>query len=290
MNNFLKYVRYNVYSFQYKVFSTRTITTIVLMVLCNIIFAVPILNFSTDVGYKVNVITLPFFLCNISYMCAFIPIAIYYFSEVPFLNRSEMYCIMREGKMKWVFKNILHIVLMSYTFMFLLGVTSIIPYIFRGDFSNEWGEIITTLSVTDKWSEYGTSEILYDILENYSPYEAMVTILLLVGLIISFLGVFMFTISLLFSRIISMCSSIIFEVIVITAFNTRGYDNYLIYFSPFSWTDLTIFGRKYNGMEYVHGTPTMCLCVGILVLLIIMLTIISAFKVNHMNFDFVNED
>ncbi|WP_302549368.1 hypothetical protein, partial [Eubacterium ventriosum] len=101
MDNFLKYIRYNIYSIQYKVFSTRTITTIVLMLLCNIVFSVPILNFASDTGYKVNVMTLPFFLCNLSYMCAFVPIAIYYFSQVPFLNYSEMYCVIREGKTKW---------------------------------------------------------------------------------------------------------------------------------------------------------------------------------------------
>ena len=117
--------------------------------------------------------TLPFFLCNLSYMCAFVPIAIYYFSQVPFLNYSEMYCVIREGKTKWALKHILHIVFMSYIFMFLLEVTSIIPYIFRGDFSNEWGEVITTLSITNRWMDYGTSEILYTILEHYSPYKSM---------------------------------------------------------------------------------------------------------------------
>ena len=75
-------------------------------------------------------------------------------------------------------KHILHIVFMSYIFMFLLEVTSIIPYIFRGDFSNEWGEVITTLSITNRWMDYGTSEILYTILEHYSPYKSMAIIFL----------------------------------------------------------------------------------------------------------------
>lgn len=290
LDNFLKYIRYNIYSIQYKVFSTRTITTIVLMLLCNIVFSVPILNFASDTGYKVNVMTLPFFLCNLSYMCAFVPIAIYYFSQVPFLNYSEMYCVIREGKTKWALKHILHIVFMSYIFMFLLEVTSIIPYIFRGDFSNKWGEVITTLSITNRWMDYGTSEILYTILEHYSPYKSMAIIFLFVGLVICFLGVFMFSMSLLFTRLIAMCSGMIFEVLMITAFNMRTIDNYLIYLSPFSWTDLSIFGRKYDGVEYFNGTPTMGWCVGILLLLIVVLTIISIVRVNHMNFDFTSEE
>lgn len=250
----------------------------------------PILNFASDTGYKVNVMTLPFFLCNLSYMCAFVPIAIYYFSQVPFLNYSEMYCVIREGKTKWALKHILHIVFMSYIFMFLLEVTSIIPYIFRGDFSNEWGEVITTLSITNRWMDYGTSEILYTILEHYSPYKSMAIIFLFVGLVICFLGVFMFSMSLLFTRLIAMCSGMIFEVLMITAFNMRTIDNYLIYLSPFSWTDLSIFGRKYDGVEYFNGTPTMGWCVGILLLLIVVLTIISIVRVNHMNFNFTSEE
>ena len=176
---------------------------------------------------------------------------------------------------------------MSYIFMFLLEVTSIIPYIFRGDFSNEWGEVITTLSITNRWMDY---EILYTILEHYSPYKSMAIIFLFVGLVICFLGVFMFSMSLLFTRLIAMCSGMIFEVLMITAFNMRTIDNYLIYLSPFSWTDLSIFGRKYDGMEYFNGTPTMGWCVGILLLLIVVLTIISIVRVNHMNFNFTSEE
>ena len=62
-----------------------------------------------------------------------------------------------------------------YIYVFI-EVTSIIPYIFRGDFSNEWGEVITTLSITNRWMDYGTSEILYTILEHYSPYKSMAII------------------------------------------------------------------------------------------------------------------
>lgn len=138
--------------------------------------------------------------------------------------------------------------------------------------------------------DYGTSEILYTILEHYSPYKSMAIIFLFVGLVICFLGVFMFSMSLLFTRLIAMCSGMIFEVLMITAFNMRTIDNYLIYLSPFSWTDLSIFGRKYDGMEYFNGTPTMGWCVGILLLLIVVLTIISIVRVNHMNFNFTSEE
>ena len=118
----------------------------------------------------------------------------------------------------------------------------------------------------------------------------MAIIFLFVGLVICFLGVFMFSMSLLFTRLIAMCSGMIFEVLMITAFNMRTIDNYLIYLSPFSWTDLSIFGRKYDGVEYFNGTPTMGWCVGILLLLIVVLTIISIVRVNNMNFDFTSEE
>lgn len=39
----------------------------------------------------------------------------------------------------------------------------------------------------------------------------------------------MFSMSLLFTRLIAMCSGMIFEVLMITAFNMRTIDNYLIY-------------------------------------------------------------
>ena len=57
----------------------------------------------------------------------------------------------------------------------------------------------------------------------------MAIIFLFVGLVICFLGVFMFSMNLLFTRLIAMCSGMIFEVLMITAFNMRTIDNYLIY-------------------------------------------------------------
>lgn len=290
MNKLLNYFRYNLYSVQNKIFSSRTATTIVLLLLCNFIFAIPVLNFASDVGYKINIAILPFFLNSLNYMCAFVPIVIYYFSGVPFLQYSEMYCIIREGKNKWVIKHILHIIFMSFVFMFLLEIISIIPFLINGDFSNQWNEVVMTLSLTDKWIEYGTIEFVFGIIEKYTPYGAMLTIYFLVSLIISFLGVFMFTVSLLFSRIVAMCTGFLFEILVITAFNMRNYDNYLIYMSPFSWTDLTIFGKKYNGMEYPNGTPTMWWCVIILIVVMVIMSIVDIIRVNHMSFNYMNED
>lgn len=290
MSKLLNYVKYNLYSLQDKVFSSRTVTTIVLLFLCNFIFSIPILKFADSIGYKTNVTLLPFFLSSLNYMCAFVPIVIYYFSGVPFLKYSEMYCIVREGKTRWAVKQIVHIVIMSFIFMFLLEVTSILPFIFRGDFSNEWNEVVMTLSLTDKWSEFGTVEFLNQITNRYTPYEAMITIYFLVSLTVSFLGIFMFTISLLFSRIIAMCTGFVFEVLVITAFNARIYDNYFIYMSPFSWTDLTIFEKEYNGYEYPNGTPSMEWCVVALLIAIAVMIVVNIIRVNHMNFNYVEED
>ena len=58
---------------------------------------------------------------NMSYVDNIIQV-IYYFSGVPFLKYSEMYCVIREGKSRWVIKQIIHIFIMSFVFMLIAEV------------------------------------------------------------------------------------------------------------------------------------------------------------------------
>ena len=290
MNKVINYIKYNIYSMQDKIFSSRTTATIVLLLLCNIMFTTPIINYAREVGYSVNVTVLPFFLSSLDYMCILIPIIIYYFSGVPYLKYSEMYCIIREGKTKWVIKQIIHLIAMAFIFMIILEITSVIPAIINGNFSNEWNEVTSTLSLTDKWQEYNTVEFIYEIIEKFTPYSSMIFIFFFVGLIIAFFAIFLFTVSLLCSRIIAICAGFLFEGLVITAFNARFFDNYLIYCSIFSWTDITIFGKKYDGFFYPHGTPAIGWCTGFLIIGIVIMIIIDIIRVNKMNINYINED
>lgn len=290
MNKLVKYLKYNAYSLNDKIVSSRTITTMILLLLCNFVFAIPILKFAGDVGYQINVTMLPFFLYDIGYSCTFLAIIIYYFSDVPFLKYSEIYCIIREGKTRWVRKQLIHIVVMSFVFMAMVIITSIIPFLLNGDFSNEWNEVSTTLSVTDKWLEYNTVTCSYNILQAYTPWESMIVIFLYVSLLVCFMGIFLFTVSLCINRLTAICTGMFFEIMIITEFNTRMLDMYLIYVSPFSWLNLDIFGRKFNGIEYPNGTPTMEWCIMVLFIAIVVMVVVDMIRIHHMNFNFSYED
>ena len=290
MNKLVKYLKHYSNTLSDKILSSRTITTLILLLLCNFVFAIPVLKFTGNVGYQANVTMLPFFLYDLGYSCTFLAIIIYYFSEVPFLKHSEMYCIIREGKTRWIGKQLIHIVVMSFVFMAMVIVTSIIPFLLNGDFSNEWNEVSMTLSVTDKWQEYNTVICSGDILQKYAPWESMIAIFFYVSLLVCFMGIFLFTISLCINRLIAICAGMFFEIMIITEYNTRMLDMYLIYVSPFSWLNLSIFGRKFNGFEYPNGTPTMAWCIMALLIVIAVMIVIDMIRIHHMNFNFSYED
>ena len=208
----VNYIKHIFYSLEDKIFSYRTLSTLVLLLICNFIFAIPLLNLAKDVGYDVNVTVLPMYLYDFEYDCTFIAIILYFFSGVPFLKYSEMYCIIREGKTNWVIKQIVHIVAMACVFMIMAVITSIVPFLIRGDVNNQWGKIAYTLSLTDKNVEYNCVKFPSSMLAKYSPWECLIVCVLFVTIIVIFMGMLVFAFSLVFNRVIAICLGAGFEI------------------------------------------------------------------------------
>lgn len=286
----VNYIKHIFYSLEDKIFSSRTLSTLVLLLICNFIFAIPLLNLAKDVGYDVNVTVLPMYLYDFEYDCTFIAIILYFFSGVPFLKYSEMYCIIREGKTNWVIKQIVHIVAMACVFMIMAVITSIVPFLIRGDVNNQWGKIAYTLSLTDKNVEYNCVKFPSSMLAKYSPWECLIVCVLFVTIIVIFMGMLVFAFSLVFNRVIAICLGAGFEILMILTFNLRLTTGFLIYASPCSWLDISSLGRKPSATGYSLGIPSMWQCVIELIIAMVIFSIVSVIRINRMSLNYTNED
>lgn len=290
MINKINYAKHIFYSLEDKIFISRTLSTLVLLFIYNFVFAIPLLNMAKDVGYDINVTVLPMYLYDFEYDCGFIAIMLYFFSGVPFLKSSEMYCIIREGKSYWAIKQIIHIVAMSFVFIVMAAVTSIMPFLIRGDINNQWGKIAYTLSLTDKNLEYDCVKFPSSILNKYTPWESLIVCALFVMVIVMFMGILMFTFSLVFNRVIGICMGACFEILMIVAYNLRIAIGVLVYVSPCSWLDITVLGKQKSDFDYSLGTPTMSQCLIELIMAMVIFSIVSVIRINRMSLNYTNED
>ena len=108
--------------------------------------------------------------------------------------------------------------------------------------------------------------------------------------IVMFMGILMFTFSLVFNRVIGICMGACFEILMIVAYNLRIAIGVLVYVSPCSWLDITVLGKQKSDFDYSLGTPTMSQCLIELIIAMVIFSIVSVIRINRMSLNYTNED
>lgn len=284
MNRLFLTIKYIVEVIKQRFYSSRFVTLIILQFFVLYIYLAPIRNFSRDVNYPVSPWSLPFLFSNIYFQLFFVFIVIYYFSNVPFMHYSEMYQLIRTGRKKWALGKIIGIIFSSFAIMLVEFFLSIIPLIGRLNFENDWGKILYTLSITDAGSKYNIL-IDYNIINSYTPLKIMAIIFIIGGLLISFIGILMFSLSILSSRLVAFSITFILSIITIINSNIKFNHVWLIYLSPISWFDISNISLK-SGYNF----PTFSYVIGFLTVAIIILSISIIWKIKTINFQWNRED
>lgn len=133
---------------------------------------------------RVNIDVTPFafiFLVN-NYNVQFIIVAcaVVIFCNAPYEDESYQYMITRTGRLSWGLGQVFYIIKMSGMYVFCLVVSSLLPFVNRLQFTNEWGKIWGTLAKTDAGSQYGIElSVSQNIIRDYDPINALVITILL---------------------------------------------------------------------------------------------------------------
>lgn len=286
MNNLMFKIKYGIAEFNEKFFSTKLFVIVLLQFFMVCVFLLPLREFSTMVNYPVSPWIIPFLYSDLYFEIFFMSAVIYYYSNVPFMQYSEMYKIIRTGRRKWAIQKIIGIIFSAIGLSIIEVLLSVIPLIGQMKIESGWGKVIHTLAMTDAAQQYGISlHVANKVLSEYSPLEAMLLIILISILVISFIGLLMFMISLFSNRLIAMFFATFFIILPIVEMNMESMYKWIIYISPVSWMNMGLIGTRHVG-----ELPTLSYIITTLLGLIVILSILIICKIKTINFDWNREE
>lgn len=210
---------------------------------------------------------------------------VYLFSDVPFLQYSKMYSLIRMGRLKWASAHILSICETAFVFCLYMCAVPIILCIPNVELTGEWGKIIHTLSLTNASQVYTINMYIpYEVLVRLKPMEALLLSVGLSTLFISFLGIFMFAVSLVFKRNIAVVAA---SVIIVWSVAVYNMGESLSPYAPVLWLDISRIGELFYGMKLFPDLKYILLSF----LLMISVSVSAViWAIRYRDLEWVNED
>lgn len=173
------------------------------------------------------------------------------FCDAPFIDRQQLFVIVRSGKGNWFLGKILYIFLASIIFPACVNLVcwiELFPYI---GFGNIWGDMALQI-VRDTRGMGGAFSLTERTLERFSPGKAFVLQFFIIMSTSIFLGLLIFFVNLHKSRIYG--SAIALSVVLISNILefAKDYKNVLQYISVVTWGNLSIYSRGVGAIPLVY--------------------------------------
>ena len=239
-----------------------------------------------DIGENVTIGIVPHIFSD-KYFSAFYGIIVcYLLSEIPYFNSNELYYITRMGRKKWFLSKALSILILMLLFTITTFLICIVAFIPRISFSLEWGKVIKTMAYSTNIYSYNLlCQPSAVILGKYEPVQAIVLSLLMAWGVSTMIGYIMFALSIFFSRFVSTVFALSVALLGLSGglFYTV---KFLTYFSLCTWFRLSIYGSQiFTDWFYPHMWVYVTMTLGISILCVVL----SAIKIKHTEFDWINE-
>ncbi|RKW53592.1 MAG: hypothetical protein D8H95_12300 [Lachnospiraceae bacterium] len=242
-------------------------------------------SFIEATNCPVSIYIYPIMLIHIKFRTIISFCCVYLFSDVPFLQYSKMYSLIRMGRIKWALAQILSIFETAFLFCLYMCIVPVVLCIPNVEFTGEWGKIIHTLSLTNMSQVYAINiYVPYEVLVRLKPMEAMFLAVGLSTLLISFFGVFMFALSLVFKRNIAIVAAS-----VVIGWSVAVYNIYKLLFpyAPVLWLDISQIGQLFYGMKRFPDLRYILLS---FLLMISVSALAAMWAIRSRDLEWVNED
>lgn len=259
-----------------KLFSSRMLFVLIVMCLFHDIYIREISELAVQYEDNVVPIIFPFLMHCLDFEFVFSLSVVYLFSDIPFMNRSEMYYIMRQGKVRWCIGKIISIFFVSLNFIcinFIIDIVRLCPHI---SFQNNWDRIL--FSVANGVIDIENNIFALDIINHHTPAFMLGYTFILGTMVVFFIASTMFAISLVINRKSAILFGVIVSVMPIVASSSKHDLIYIYFFSPVSWI-----GKVYD--RYAYQLPNekyMLLSLVVFVLIDIVIIITSVKKADFM--------
>ena len=157
---------------------------------------------------------------SVSFVESFLFAAVYgwdriLFSDVPFMQNKNMYQVIRTGRMRWAAGQIS--VIFAQAFL-LMAVNALFPMLLLAgscEYTLEWGKLYHTLALTGGSEAYRLLfAFSYEAMQRFSPLELLGLTVLIGTLVIAFVGLLMFAVSLYINRSVAVTLAFLMVVMI----------------------------------------------------------------------------
>lgn len=208
-------------------------------------------------------------------MLFFFPL-ILIFSNAPFIDKNQLYVLIRSGRNKWCFCQMLYIIVASALYFAFIMAFSIVLNLDCIEFTGEWGKILNTLANTTMGTKFqlGFSPEK-DVINMFSPVSAMWFTFLHSWISGIVLGLVVFLFNMKIKGGGTFLASIMLVFSAVAAKQTS-----LVMISPISWSTLNYIQLKYN-----DGLPSYGYITAFYTIMLFVLFVIIMYSTKRYNFD-----
>ena len=275
-------------SYQKRMESSRFWVSVVMLVVLDFCMVTGMDTLMQKIGYKITPFMAPHFFATIIYVTYFAFIICYMYSDVPFMSRSELYWVLREGRLCWCAGKAGAIILQGITMTVIAMLLTVVVYLPNVTYENDWGKSTDTLSYsTDTAIKYNIFNGATPwIVEKYTPWQAVGLCFLLVSLVVCLVGLLMFAISLYAGRTPAVITGLLLANLQLAVEyfpEAMG----LYYASPWSWIMLGTHGEI---SELTYRYPSLEYCLSASVMLLTVTVILIGVRVRRLEFNWYKEE
>jgi hypothetical protein len=250
-------------------FTIRFILGLVMIFTIELAMSDSVFDYINDIQISIAPWMAPHIFSNQLFVTLFGFILCYMFADVPFMNRSELYWVLREGRGYWLVGKMGVIIVESIligVWSALCGALIFIPHL---TWDSGWGRVIYTITYSSEvqeeyWRLFNvTSSAL---IEQYTPIQAELICILLITMVSVCIGITMFMLSIYTRRSVSvifglMCASLHYAVGMMPQLMQ------LFYISPLTWLLVGKLGQKAFASRY-YPDMSYCFIAGAVVIVI----------------------
>lgn len=272
-----------------KIMNARFVSFVLVMFMAAFYYVPQITKVSAELEYPITWCIFPFLFNANVFISLFWLGIIYLNTDIPFMQYSGMYQVIRCGRRKWMLANLLGMFFRSFMAVLAAAACSIVPLLPYMELSNDWGKLLYTYVLTDlsktDWLDF---TIPYEIFGTFSPVQMMLLMLLLLTLIAMFLGVLMLTLSLYGNRRLAVAADVLLVLMVFLVLNAAP-QNRLAYAKavPTVWAQITKLNTPLGGYYWV---PDVKYLLRYLLIGILTGSALCLHRSAHVDLCWVNED
>lgn len=256
-----------------RMFSFRFFTLFFMLIFILDMFLREFRNNVCLLDMQANVAVLPFLQNSDFFLKMILLCVVYFYSDAPFMERGQLFDLIRLGKARWGRRNLSYIMGSALILSVLIAALSILEVLSVGNFSASWDAVYKTLALTGGNSRMSFA-IDYQIMTAYSPILLMLLLVVVDWLVFALFGMVMYALSLMGYRTGAAAAAVLLTFLPSM---DEMLPRSLVYFSPASWMNC---GNWRIG--YDNGKPDMAYILVALCFLTFLSGIFCQARVRHM--------